>query len=174
MVSRRAAGYTLLEVIVAMAVFGIFLAMLIMLTAELRNYEKKLPVNFMKHPQVSAVVSRVRRDVLDAVPDATGNPYLSSWPPQNPQYTNSRQVLIIQTLEAGGQKVVVWDFRQESIVLRRSYNVGVPTDWVARGMPSDFEVDAVQVGYGYAVRLTGKDKKGRIAIDQIFQPRAHP
>ena len=173
MVNKRAAGFTLLEVVVAMTVFGIFLWILIMLTAEMRNNEKKLPVNFMKHPQVAAVVSRLRRDVLDGIGDATGNPYLDQWPATNPQYVNSSQVLILNTWE-NGQKTVVWDFREPGIVTRRSYNVGVATDWVARGLPTQFEVGAEKIpGRYWAVRIKARDTKGRIAIDQIFQPRAH-
>lgn len=176
MVSRRTAGFTLLELVVSMFVFGIFLMILIMLTSEMRRYESKLPVNFMKHPQVSAVVSRLRRDVLDAMGDATGNPYVQEWPPTNPQYRNTRQVLIINTWE-NGPKTVVWDFREPGVVMRRSYNVGIATDWVARGLPEDigsFDLGAEKIpGRSWAVRITATDKKGRIAIDQIFQPRAH-
>ena len=79
---RRARGYTLLELVIAMAIFGIFLMILTVLTAEMRNYEKKLPINFMKHPQVSAVVSRLRKDVLDA---DLATPYPPEWPPGCPQ-----------------------------------------------------------------------------------------
>lgn len=177
---RRERGFTLLEVVVSMVLFGIFLMILVVLTAEMNNYEKKLPINFMKHPQVSAVVSRLRRDVLDASSGIPGTtPYLPQWPPgPDPQYTNSKQLLIIRTMEPDLKlKTVVWDFREEGIVTRRSYNVGVPTDWIARGLPPDisyFDLGAEQIaGRDWAVRLKAVDKKGRVALDQIFQPRAH-
>lgn len=172
MVRRRLAGYTLLEIVVSMAVFGIFLMILIALTSEMNSYEKKLPVNFMKHPQVTAVVSRLRKDVLDAT---LSNTYPTEWPTANPQYTQTSETLILTSLqEDGSLRTVVWDFREEGIVTRRSYNVGVPTDWIARGLPAQMSVDSVEFpGRLYGVRLTAKDKKGRIAIDQIFQPRAH-
>lgn len=169
MVSRRTAGFTLVELVVAMFVFGIFLWILIMLTAEMRNHEKTLPVNFMKHPQVSAVVSRLRRDVLDAV----DRPYD---PPYPTGYRMGPQVLIIRTVEPDGRKSVVWDFREPGVVTRRSFNVGIAKDWTARGLPEDsyVEIDAVEIaGRNFAVRLIAKDRKGRIAIDQIFVPRAH-
>jgi prepilin-type N-terminal cleavage/methylation domain-containing protein len=168
-VRRRAAGYTLLELVVAMAIFGIFLLILMTLTAEMHSYEKKLPINFMKHPQVTAMVSRLRKDVLDA--DRV--PYEKTWQ----EYTMGPQVLIIRTWELSGRKVVVWDFRTPREVTRRSYNVGVASDWVARGLPQDMsylEIDAQKIeGRSWAVRLIAKDTKGRTAIDQIFVPRAH-
>jgi len=171
-VKRRDSGYTLMEIVVAMAVFGIFLVVLVTLTAEMRRYEKKLPVNFMKHPQMTAVLSRMRKDVLDADGE---NTYVSDWPPTNPEYTMGKQVLIINTWDPNGRKTVVWDLREAGIARRRIYNVGiVATDWVARGLPAQLEFDSVEFpGRPYGVRVTAKDINGRIAIDQIFQPRAH-
>ena len=173
MVKRRDAGYSLLEIVVSMAVFGIFLLILTILTAEMRNYEKKLPVNFMKHPQVTAVVSRLRQDVLDA--PLTNDMYPSKWPPTNPEYEQSKQILIIRTeREETGQRVVVWDFREKGIAIRRVYNVGVATDWTARGLPVEMWVEANQISdRPWGLRLKATDAKGRLAIDQIFQPRAH-
>lgn len=169
MVKQR--GYTLLEVIFAMAIFGMFLAVLFLLTAEMRFYEKRLPINMHKHPQVMAVLSRLRRDVLDA---ASRQPYLKSYPP----YTSSDKVLIIETMMPnGGVQTVIWDFRTPGEVRRRAYNVGVAEDWVSRGLPADFtsvEIGAVKItpGSAWATRIKATDGKGRIAIDTILQPRA--
>lgn len=169
---RRRNGYTLLEVVVAMAVFGLFLAILGVLTVEMRSQEKRMPVNFMRHPQVAVVVSKLRRDVLDAYGPA---PY----PRQFGEYTQSEKTLIVQTVqENGGVQTVVWDFRTPGEVRRRAYNVGVPTDWIARGLPKDFsdsfDIDAVGIPMSpWGVRITAKDGEGRVAIDQILQPRAH-
>jgi hypothetical protein len=45
----------------------------------------------------------------------------------------------------------------------------VPTDF-----SNSIEVDAVGItGRPLGVRITARDGKGRIAIDQILQPRAH-
>ena len=171
MVKRRVAGYTLLEVIVAMAVFGMFLLILGMLTVEMRAQEKRMPVNFMRHPQVAVLVTKLRRDVLDAY---GGDPY----PPSFQGYTQSPKTLIVQSLqETGGVQTIVWDFRTPGQVQRRAWNVGVPVTWTARGLPEDFsslEIDAVGIpGRPWGVRVTARDGKGRIAIDQILQPRAH-
>ena len=164
---RRAAGYTLLEVIVAMAIFGMFLVVLAQLTAEMRGVERRLPVNMHKHPQVIAVLARMRRDVMDSME------YVSSFE----GYTSSDKVLIIQTLVNGGVQTVVWDFRTPGEVRRRSYIGNMPAEWVARGLPLTFsalEIDAIKVNTGspWAARITAKDEKGRLAIDTILQPRA--
>lgn len=167
---RRERGYTLLEVVVAMAIFGIFLSILATLTAEMRFYEKRLPVNMHRHPQVMAVLSRMRRDVMDA---ASRQPYRKTFG----EYTSSEKVLIVETLVNGGAQTVVWDFRTPGEVRRRAYNVGVPLEWVARGVPADFtnlEIEAVRTspGSAWAARITARDEKGRLAIDTILQPRA--
>ena len=66
MVRRRQRGYTLIEIVVALAVFGIIVAIFSILMSEMRSHQKRLPVNFMKHPQIAAVLSRLRRAVQDA------------------------------------------------------------------------------------------------------------
>ena len=165
----RSAGYSLMEVVVAMAVFGIFCAVLFTLTAEMRFYEKRLPVNMHKNPQVISVLARLRRDVLDA---AGTKPYKDSYG----EYVASDKVLIVDVMmPTGGRETVVWDFRTPREVRRRAYNVGVPRDWVSRGLPVDFsnvQIDALKIGAAWATRITAKDEKGRIAIDTILQPRA--
>jgi prepilin-type N-terminal cleavage/methylation domain-containing protein len=167
----RQRGYTLMEVVFAMAIFGIFCAVLFTLTAEMRFYEKRLPINMHKNPQVISVLSRMRRDVLDA---ASRQPYEKTYG----EYTSSDKVLIVETMmPTGGQQTVVWDFRTPGEVRRRAFNVGVADDWVTRGLPVDFsnlEIDAVKTGAGsaWATRITARDEKGRIAIDTILQPRA--
>jgi len=161
-------GYTLLEAVFAMAIFGLFLFVVVVLTAEMRDYEKRLPINMHKHPQMIAVLARMRRDVLDA---AAANPYLESYG----TYVNSDQVLILRTHVAnGGLQTVVWDFRTLGEVRRRAYQVGVPQDWVARGLPfAEIKIEAVKThpGEPWSTRLKATDEKGRIAIDSIFQPR---
>lgn len=171
MVMRRQRGYSLLEVIVAMTVFGIFLAVVFTLTAEMRGYEKRFPINFHKHPQVSSVLARMRRDVLDA---HGKRPYRD----EHDGYVASEKVLILESVQAdGGVRTIVWDFREPGVVRRRSYNVGVASDWWARGLPKDFaslRIEALKTGSdaAWATRIIATDEGGRIAIDQILQPRA--
>lgn len=168
---NRQRGFTLMEVVITMAIFGVFLMIVGALTMEMRGQEKRFPVNFMQHPQVVAVLSRIRRDVMDAF---GGNPYPDS--AGDGKYVQSPQVLIVQTIVGGGSQVVVWDFSKRGEVHRISYNVGVPTQWVARGLPPDFgpNIDAVEEpGHPFGVRVTATDRSGRRAIDLYLQPRAH-
>lgn len=172
MVNRRVAGYTLLEVVVAMAVFGVFLLILGMLTVEMRSQERRMPVNFLRHPQIAVVVAKLRRDVQDAFGP---NPYPESFK----EYTQTSQTLIVQSVqENGGVQTIVWDFREARVVKRRAWNVGVPTDWTSRGLPAEFsstfKLQAVGIpNRPWGVRISAKDGEGRVAIDQILQPRAH-
>ncbi len=164
-------GYSLMEIVVAMTIFLIFLATVFTLTSEMRSYEKRLPVNFQKHPQIAAVLSRLRRDVIDG---HGKSPYRDAFE----GYTASSQVLIIESVQQNGSvQTIVWDFREPGVVHRRAYNVGNATDWFARGLPRDFsnlKIDALKTGSGaaWATRIVATDGEGRIAIDQILQPRA--
>lgn len=172
MVRRRESGFSLLEVVMATAILGVFLFALVAMEGEMRAWEKRLPVNFMKHPQISAVVSRLRRDVLDA---HGSEPYRSEFG----GFTMTDKTLILESVQKDGSvQTIVWDFSKPGEVLRRSFDVGVPSDWRARGLPPEFQealiIDAVGIpGRPYGVRVLAKDGKGRIAIDQILQPRAH-
>ena len=171
-VRRRQRGYTLIEVLVSLAVIGGIVAIFAIITAEMRSHQKRLPINFMRHPQISAVVSRMKRDVLDA---HGSDPYKAEFR----GYTQTPKTLIVESVhENGGVRTIVWDFREKGVVTRREFNVGVETDWVARGLPPELDcaigaVDDIPGDGPLAVRLTAKDEEGRVAIDQILQPRAH-
>lgn len=171
MTAHRQRGYSLMEIVVAMTIFLIFLATLFALTADMRNYEKRLPINFQRHPQLSAVVTRLRRDVMDGL---GSNPYRNN-DPKN-EFTAGEKVLILETLTAsGGAQTIVWDFREPGIVRRRAYNGPMASDWWARGLPAgEFTIGAVKTGprAAWATHIQMKDKEGRLAIDQILQPRA--
>lgn len=173
MVKRHQRGFTLLEVIVAMSVFGMFLVVVFILTAEMRDWEKKLPVNFMRHPQVISVVARMRRDLLDVQVPLNGEIYLKEYG----GYKNGPKTLIFETLLPSGLQTIVWDFSESGVVRRIAFNVGSEAStWTARGMPPDFEPEikaAEFKGRPYGVRLIAKDSNGKIAIDQILQPRTH-
>lgn len=161
----RERGFTLMEIVVAMAVFGVFLMILVQLTADMTFYEKKYTVNFMAHPQAAAVVSRLRRDVADATP-----PY---YPETVEAYSQTPKTLLLDIMEAGGVKHVVWDFRTKGEVHRISYNVAVPTEWVAHGTPEFVITDLPLQNKPDSVRILAKDEGGRLVIDQVFQPRPH-
>jgi prepilin-type N-terminal cleavage/methylation domain-containing protein len=163
-------GFSLIEITVAMFVFSAFLAILFVLTSEMRKHEREMPLNFMTHPQIASVVARVRRDVLDA---HGRSPYLNEFE----GYAASPKVLILQTIQKDGLHTVVWDFGQPGEVTRYDWKVGRMTKWTARGVPSDFaalQIGPVKTGSdaAWATRIVAKDSGGKIAIDQILQPRA--
>ncbi len=51
-------GYTLMEISVVLALFGVFLFIIVTLTAEMRRQEKKYPVDLLSNPQVDTVLAR--------------------------------------------------------------------------------------------------------------------
>lgn len=167
---RRERGYSLVEVTVMLAVFGAMLAIFFILTSEMRQWEKRLPVNYMRHPQVTAVLARLRRDVVSAAPD----PY----PEEFGDWKNTPKTLIIETLlEIGGRQTIVWDFSRPTVVTRHAYTSTMEeSTWVARGLPPDFsaDIDSVEFeGREWAVRIMAKDSNGQVSIDQIYEPRVH-
>ena len=171
---RRQQGYSLLEVVISMTIFGIFLAIAFGLTAEMRRWEKRLPVNFMRHPQIISVIARMRRDVQDVVIARNEIVYLA----KHDGYVNGPKTLIFQTGLDTGVQIIVWDMSEPGVVYRASYNVGVKSVWTARGVPPEFSagvgVGAVEFpGRPYGVRLTAKDSNGLVSIDQILQPRSY-
>jgi prepilin-type N-terminal cleavage/methylation domain-containing protein len=168
----RQRGYSMLEMVVTIAIFGVFLMIVTTVSLEMRTNEKRHAVDFMQNPQVISVLSRLRRDVFDAW---SRDPYPSS--AGGGKYSQSPKTLIVRTFVAGGgRQDVVWDFSTPGEVHRVSFNVGVRTEWVARGLPPDFvaTVDSIEVpGRPFGVRITAVDKKGSLALDQYLLPRAH-
>lgn len=162
---RRERGYSLLEMVIAIAVFGIFLMIIVALTAEMRANEKRYPINYMAHPEVSSVMARMRKDIFDT------KYYPSEW--QGVEQTP--KTLILYTLTQGGAgETVVWDFRTHGEVHRKSFNGQQQSaDWLARGLP-DFSISSFSLDTGQdAVRIKALDEQNRLAIDEIFVPRPH-
>jgi hypothetical protein len=159
-----------MEVSVAMAIFGIFLFIVVTLTAEMRNHEKRLPINFLAHPEVNAVLARLRRDVMDT----------TAYPLERAGFSQTPKTLILDTIKPDGTgEAVVYDFRAPGEAHRRAFNGTTQvSDWVARGVP----VFSIGGATGYSatdvgVRVTAFDlsdpTKPRLAIDEIFFPRPH-
>jgi hypothetical protein len=151
--------------LVTLAIFGLFIAVIGILTYEMYFVQKKWPVNYMSHPEVGGVVARVRRDVLDSL----------YYPAEFQGYTQTKRTLIIYVVgQDGYAKTIVYDFRNDQEVRRLEYrSKQLESTWVAHAMPA-FEIGAYTLDTGQdAVRLMAKDPGGRLAIDQIFVPRAH-
>jgi prepilin-type N-terminal cleavage/methylation domain-containing protein len=167
----RSRGYSLLELVVTLAVFGVFIIVVVTLTAEMRQQEKFYPVNFIAHPEVNAVLARLRRDINDTTAYYGEFAKIPAAVPD---------VLWIDTItNAGTSEVVMWDFRTPGEVHRRTYNSASQqvAEWVARGVPlftySTFKGPHNSDG----VRLQGFDtsgKKAQLVIDAKYIPRPHP
>jgi hypothetical protein len=149
------------------AIFAVFLWIVVVLTADMRTWEKKMPVNLMSHPQIAAVVSRLRRDVADAC--------CTYYPDTLNEWSQNASTLIVDTLrERGTSEKIVWDFSKPGEVTRIVFiRDREESRWTAHGTPT-FKVDSYLVqGRPYSVRIQAWDAKGKLAIDQIIEPRAH-
>ena len=156
-----------------MTIFGTFLAIAFGLTAEMRKWERRLPVNFMRHPQIMNVLARMRRDVQDVELTAKGGAHYLD---KHDGYVMGPKILILQTGLESGSQIIVWDLSEAGVVRRVSYNVGVKSVWTARGVPPEFSADISAVEFPrrpYGVRLIAKDSNGLVSIDQILQPRSY-
>jgi prepilin-type N-terminal cleavage/methylation domain-containing protein len=164
-VVTRSRGYTLLEVVVTLAVFGIFLFIIVVLTADMRANEKRYPINYMAHPEVGSVMARLRKDIFDT----------KYYPATFQAYQQTPKTLILYTLQQTGfGETVIYDFRTAGEVHRKAFNASQQTaDWVAHGVP-DFTIGSFSLQSGQdAVRITAFDEQNRLAIDEIFVPRPH-
>ena len=151
-----------------MAIFGSFLLILAIVTREMRGNDNRYPVDYLRHPQTAAVLSRLRRDVSDAF---GGNPY----PPAFQDYKQDEKTLIVYAVQPTGfAQTIVWDFTKEGEVKRSAFSTGnAVSEWIARGTPP-MEISAYEVpGRAWGVRLQARDEKGALSIDQIYVPRAH-
>ena len=161
----RQRGYTLLEVVVTLAVFGIFLTIIVTLTLEMRKNEQRYPINYMANPQVGGVVVRLRKDIFDTM----------YYPAAFQGYSQTRKTLLLYTLrQTGFAETVIYDFSNRGEVHRKAFNASQQvSDWVAHGVP-DFEITAFTLSTGQdAVRITARDDQQKLAIDEIMLPRAH-
>jgi prepilin-type N-terminal cleavage/methylation domain-containing protein len=163
---RRARGYTLLEIVVVMALFGVFLFILVTLTSEMRRNEKKWPINFFAHPEVGSVLARMRRDILDS----------TAFPDSIDKYSQSPATLIVYTINQDGTaETVVWDFSQPGVAHRIAFkSTLLASEWKALEVPIFVSsLEPMDSGSEQEVHIRAIDKEGKLAIDEIFVPRPH-
>jgi prepilin-type N-terminal cleavage/methylation domain-containing protein len=163
MVRRYQKGMSLLEMLIALVIFGVIIWIVVLFENEMMRFQRTMPINYMGHPEVVTVVARLRKDIVDAY----------RYPDKYAGYEQTPKTLILETLLTTGSQTVVWDFRDSGVAKRSSYNVGSRTDWVAKGVP-DFSVDSFMMPNGeVATRITAYDSNKALAIDQVYQPRPH-
>jgi prepilin-type N-terminal cleavage/methylation domain-containing protein len=158
-------GLSAIEVIVALAIFGVLLLVMTSLQAQFHRFDRQADFALFEHPQQLAVVERVRADVLDS----------RSYPVDWRGWTQSTSTLILRR-SGESNEVIVWSFGEGSPAERRTWEGDTDTPsgrWVAHNVPN-FEVTAVSSGTGrVGVNLKGFDEEGRLVFDQILFPRAH-
>lgn len=165
-IRRRVRGYSLMEVVVVMALFGVFLFIMVTLTAEMRRNEKKWPINFLARPEVGSILARVRHDILDS----------TSFPDTIDKYSQSPTTLILYTINQDGTaETVVWDFNQPGEIHRLAFKATLlSSDWKALEEPVFISsLEPMESGNEQQVHIRAIDKEGKIAIDEIFVPRPH-
>lgn len=157
-IARR--GSSLIELVVAMAVFGIFLLVLVSLAAEYRKLDRQVTFAWFLHPDDMAVATRVRRDVLDSrgYPDSFGS---------------DQQTPTTLLLGWPGARVVVWKFGEEEVRREEWKGANPVSTWTAKATRR-FEISAWEARDGVTgVRLRGTNADGRVVVDRIFAPRPH-
>jgi prepilin-type N-terminal cleavage/methylation domain-containing protein len=163
----RERGFTLMEVVVVLALFGVFLYIVVTLTAEMRNQEKRYPVDFLANPQVDSVLARVRRDVEDT----------TAYYPSYANIKASPTVLWMDTItQAGTSEVVMYDFRTPGEAHRRVFNSAQiqVSEWVAHAVPA-FTWTSYDGPHGSnGVEVQAVDTSAKLVIDEIIIPRPHP
>lgn len=156
-------GYSLVEVLAVMAIFSIFLLVLVGLQREFVKYDREMRVRMFSHPAPLAVLARLQRDILDS----------TSYPDSYEEWTQSPDTLLLRVPEDTGTRTVVWDFTTPATVRRLEYTT--PSDsseWIARAVP-EYEIGSYEMPDGrIAVRVRSFDEKGRLSVDRFILPRA--
>lgn len=165
MVARHSrSGFSLVELTVTVAIFGVFLLILTGLATQMAKFDRTFRLELMTHPQTMAVLARVQRDVQASV----------AYPGSYGEFVqNPRTLLLTLPGESEGAVTVVYDFSAEDEVRRLAFRgeTSLPV-WVARGTGA-YEISSYEMpDERVAVRLRGRDREGRMAVDQIYQP--HP
>jgi len=150
--------------LVAVAIFGVFLVVLVSLQGQFLRYDGEVRVALFTHPAPFSVLARLRRDILDS----------RGFPASQGTWTQSPRTLLLDELaEDGTPRVVVWDFNDQVIARRFELKEGLQVaSWEARAVPI-YSIDSWTSPDGrVGVLVTAKDIEGNVVVDQIVTPRA--
>lgn len=156
--AHEAGGSSLIELVVAMAVFGVFLLILTALAGEYRRLDRQLRYAWFVHPDDMAVATRLRRDVLDSrgYPDSFGT---------------DQQTPTTLLLSRSAARTVVWRFAESSVRREEWKGAVLVETWTAKATRR-FEIDAWEAPDGATgVHLIGRTDEGRTVVDRVFAPR---
>lgn len=156
---------TLIEVSIGLAIFGVFLLILVSLQAEMVRFDRSVLLKMHDHPDLQSLLSRVRRDVLESV----------NYPLTFDSFSQSPDTLIVSNVEVDGTvNTIVYDFSQDRVATRHLYRASTLSDsWSARGVPQ-VRVESFDMPEGVvAVRIKVVSEEGVTIIDRVFQPRIH-
>jgi hypothetical protein len=150
--------------VVAVAVFGIFLMVLVGMQGEFLRHDREVRVALFTHPAPYAVLARLRRDVLDS----------RGYPSSEGSWTQTRKTLLLDAKgDDGSARVVVWDFSDHALARRIELQDGQPVaTWEARAVPA-YRIESWTAPDGrVGVVITAKDGNDNVVVDQIVMPRA--
>lgn len=162
MVRRRSRGFSLLELVVALAVFGGLILILTILQAEMMKHGSSARIRLMTHPEPASLLARLRTDVLDA----------QGYRGSVDGFTQNETTLLLSMISPDADpRSVVYDFGDDGMVHRYDYRAEERiSEWTARGLPR-FEVSSYDMPDGQvAARIQAWDN-GRLVIDEILEPR---
>jgi hypothetical protein len=157
-------GFSIVELLAAMVIFGVFLIVLVGLQREFLRYDGEMRVAFFTHPAPFSVLARLRRDILDS----------RGYPESEGDWTQSTSTLLLDAAGDDGRPlVVVWDFSNPLLVKRIEREKGKSvSEWEARAVPAyrigNWEAPDGRIG----VLVTATDGEGNVVVDQIVTPRA--
>ena len=170
---KRSRGYSLIELVVAVAILGFLVFIMVALEREIVSWDRKTRLDLFTQPESAKVIHRFRKDVMDAKKYHSG---------KLDDYEQSDTTLL---LDLQDDKSVVWDFSNGDVVKRIEYDKGTAgVEWTSKTRVT-FRVTAYQIcipsgdpdvppscSGTYFTHLIGSDRKGNVIVDQIVIPRA--